>query len=240
MKIIVLNNSGNVGKSFITRELLFNKCNQENGRIVEVETHNSSSSKFKSLKDFIVKIEGNQINELFKMILSEDDLIVDVGASNVIEFLKTLTKTNADMILDEIDMFIVPSTPDIKIQEDTIKTIVALKSFGVENKIKVIFNKFENKNQFKDLIDKLNKIGIKINEDLVIFNYENLNEIEKMGVTINELANNEKDYKALAKKAYREGNMEEGNKYADLALMKGSAVTIDKQLDEICNKLKGE
>jgi len=216
---------------------LFSKCNKKNGKIIEVETNNSSSSKFKSLKDYIVKIEGNQINELFKIILSEDDLVIDVGASNIIEFLKALTKTNADMILDEIDIFVIPATPDVKIQEDTIKTIIALKNFGVENKIKVIFNKFGNKSQFKELIKKLEKIGIKIDEDLVIFNYENLNEIEKMGVTISELANNEKDYKALAKKAYKEGNVEEGNKYADLALMKGSAVIIDNQLDKICNKV---
>jgi hypothetical protein len=239
MKILVLNSSGNVGKSFLTRELLFSKCNKSQGKIVEIETYNNSSKKFFADNDTIVSIGGNEIDTLFEMLLEEDNLVVDIGASNIIEFFNELLKNDPEMILEEIDYFVIPTTPDDKIKADTLKVASALKNLGVANKVIVIYNKADFESQFKDLIDKLNEIGIKT--DFNKFNipaFKAVSEIEGMGITITQLANSEKDYKALAKEEFKKGNKDIAKKYSKLALLKGSAKAITETLNNICQNIK--
>jgi hypothetical protein len=239
MKVLVLNSSGNVGKSFITRELLFTKCNQNSGKIVEVETYNNSSKKFFN-NDEIVSIGGENIDILFQLLLEEENLIVDVGASNIIQFFNTLLKNDAEMILEEIDYFVIPVTPDDKVKSDTYKVAYALKDLGVADKAVILFNKADYQSQFDNLIIKLKEIGVNTDfEKFSIPHFQNLSEIEAMGVLVDTLANSEKDYKALAKEAYKKGDKELGKKYANLALFKGSAKVISQTLQNICDSMKG-
>ena len=237
MKIMILNNSGNVGKSFITRELFyFNmQSNCDDVALIEIETHNSASSKFGI---DTLKISGKELSTLFKQILMSDCAIIDVGASNIVALFEELAKNNAGNIIEEIDYFVVPVTPKAKIQDDSLKVLYALQSLNVpKEKIKVIFNAVYNIKQMNVFIQKSKEI-VDINENLVILEYEYLNEIEKMGVTTYQLANSDKDYKALAKEAYKNGDMEKGDKYADLSLMQGSAKKITEKLKEIFEYFK--
>lgn len=238
MKVMILNNSGNVGKSFIARELFYinmqNDC--DDVALIEIETHNSASSKFGI---DTIKISGKEIGTLYKQILMNDCIVADVGASNIVALFEELSKNDVNNIIEEIDYFIVPVTAKSKIQDDTIKVLLALKTLYIpKEKIKIIFNSVDDIKQVDTFIQKAKEI-VDIDEDLVIPEYQYLNEIEKMNVTTYKLANSEKDYKTLAKEAYRKGNIELGDKYAELSLMQGSAKAISNKLQEIFKKIKG-
>ena len=46
MKILIMNNSGNVGKSLITREVFYQNFLSDNKMVLEIESRNASSSNF--------------------------------------------------------------------------------------------------------------------------------------------------------------------------------------------------
>lgn len=237
MKIMILNSSGNVGKSFLSRELFYynmqNNCDEI--AFIEIETHNSASDIFE-IKT--IKLSGKDINTLYKQLLMNECVIIDVGASNIISFLETLIKNNIDNILEEIDYFIIPVNSNSKIQDDTLKLLLTLTQLNFpKEKIKLIFNAVDNINEVKDFIEKANEI-INIDTNLIIPNFNYLNKIEKTGFTAYQLANSKKDYKALAKEAYKKGDIELGDKYANLSLMQGSAKKITQTLNNLYNYLK--
>lgn len=237
MKIMILNNSGNVGKSFLARELFYfnmkNSC--DDVALIEIETHNSASAKF-GIET--TKISGKELNTLFKQILINDCAVIDVGASNIVALFEELSKNDAGNIIEEIDYFIVPVNSKSKIQDDSLKILLALNALNIpKEKIKVIFNAVDNIKKMNTFIPKAKQI-VDINENLVIPDFQYLNEIEKMSITTNQLANSEKNYKALAKEAYKSGDMEKGDKYADLSLMQGSSKTINNKLQEMFEYFK--
>jgi hypothetical protein len=239
MKVMVLNNSGNVGKSFLSRELFYFNMLQQNEcddvALIEVETHNSANSKFNIET---IKISGKELNTMYKQLLMNDCVITDVGASNIVNLFQTLAKNDVNDIIDEFDYFIVPVVPNAKIEDDTLKVILALTSINVpKEKIKIIFNNVDDINRMNDFIQKAKEF-VDINKNLIIQSFDYTNEIEKMGITINQLANSDKDYKALAKESYKKGDTDLGDKYADLSLMKGSAKAITKKMQELFEYLK--
>lgn len=138
MKIMVLNFSGNVGKSTISRHFLSPRL--DDALVVAVETINSDENE-------VAAIKGNQFSTLVNSIIamSSRSIIVDVGASNVESLLAEMA--NIEGAHEEFDFFIIPTVAGKKQQIDTIKTIQALNSLGIEpGKIKLIFNqvKFEH------------------------------------------------------------------------------------------------
>jgi len=109
MKIAMINDSGNVGKSLLSRELFYQ--NMKNGIIIEVETSNSSSAKFASNgKINLEKIYGDEFDKLFSLMYQYDEFVVDVGKSQLERFLKELSKSSE--ILNEFDFIVVPVTSD--------------------------------------------------------------------------------------------------------------------------------
>jgi len=241
MKIMIINSSGNVGKSFISRELAYLRCNERKGKILEIETYNNSSMKFFKNDDVIIQAGGTDIEKIVQIIFQEDDLVIDVGASNAINLMSELIKTDPNLILEEIDLFIVPATSDDKIKNDTLKIINGLLSFEINpEKIKVLFNKADSFDDFEDIAKALkNKLGLNVNYDKYnIPLFKQLAKIEKLDILMNDLVNSEKDYKALAKESYKKGDVELGKKYSSLALLKGTAKAMSDVLDVICDNLK--
>ena len=125
MKILIANNSGNVGKSFIAREVFYKNIKSDDKIIIEVESRNSSSQKFKNVNS--VKVDGNDLENVFNLMYEHDEYIIDIGASQIIPLFTELDKsTGVDE--DDIDMIIVPVTADDKIHDDSITTLKALKT----------------------------------------------------------------------------------------------------------------
>ena len=163
MKALILNSSGNVGKSTITREFLYPRL--ENALIVEIETVNASNINNKNLNVINYNIDED-ISELYLSCVDNENVLVDVGASNLGGFFEKVL--DFDGFLDIFDFLIVPTVSTIKETEDTIKTIAFLKDIGIEDKkIKVIPNKIKKdvKSEFAILFKNLQ---IEINQDVFI------------------------------------------------------------------------
>ena len=136
MKICVLNFSGNVGKSTIAAHLLQPRMNAQ---VFSVESLNVDAS---SDGVEVARLRGKHYNDLLQRLMKLDDAIVDVGSSNVEDFLKMM-QHYADS-QEEFDLFVVPVVKDGKQQADTVNTIRALRAIGVPAaKIQVLINKVE-------------------------------------------------------------------------------------------------
>lgn len=133
-KIAVINFSGNVGKSSIAHYLLAPRLNCP---VLSIESINDSDQGDKTLR-------GKQGSALQAELLTNDRLVIDIGASNVEDFIDNIGQF--DDGIEELDLFIVPTVPAKKQQTDTIATIDQLNMMGVnKNDIRVVFNQFDQK-----------------------------------------------------------------------------------------------
>lgn len=134
MKVIVMNYSGNVGKSTVCRHLLQPRMN--GAELFTVETVNSDDYK----ADEVERLRGKQFGELLpKLLVPNKSAIVDVGASNAEAFIQRLAQYGAAH--KYIDYFVIPTAAKPKQIADTIATIDTLTEIGVPAvKIRVLLN----------------------------------------------------------------------------------------------------
>lgn len=198
LKIAIMNNSGNVGKSMICDS--FFKPRIEGAQIIKIETINSDGSTDET-------ISAKDIKGVFERIDSADVALIDVGASNIEAFMGNLSLLGDAH--EDIDIFVIPTTPKAKQQVDTIATIESLLNLGVDKeRIKIVFNFYDNdysletqypiiyeSDLFKLLgLDKMKNIFI-INDNPV---FDMLGE---MGKTFMDIANDERDFKTLIRES---------------------------------------
>lgn len=194
MRIAVVNNSGNVGKSTITQNMLL--IENPDFEVLRVESINSDG------KATGEKMTADDMMKVFKKIMGSDDIIVDVGSSNIEAFMYKMEHDFAGTC-DYFDYFIIPVTPDLKQQNDTISIINALVEMGVdEEKIKIIFNKINTKlpihEQFTTILESaaLKSLGIDLSDIPALPMAEVLKAIEEADISYN-------DYLKIDKKALR-------------------------------------
>jgi len=136
MKIAVVNFSGNTGKTTLSDSLLSPRMG---GVRFAVETINAGASDDAAE---IERLKGRQFGELSEILMTEDNAVVDVGASNVEDFFKYMGQFAGSH--EEFDYFLVPTVSEKKQQADTINTIKTLAALGVPpSRILVVFNKVE-------------------------------------------------------------------------------------------------
>jgi len=133
MKIAVINFSGNVGKSTVARHLLVPRL--RNAQLIAIESINSDGSQDEAIR-------GKQFGQLQEALALIDDAVVDVGASNVEDFINLMTQYKGSH--EDFDFFIVPTVSKAKQQRDTISTTEALAEIGIPaKKIRLLFNMVE-------------------------------------------------------------------------------------------------
>lgn len=138
MKVAVLNYTGTVGKITISAHLLSPRMN--NAPIFAIESINETAE---GLGVDVEKMKENKFRDLFKKIMSEDNAIIDIGASNIEEFMNNMIKF--DHSHEEIDFFIVPVKAGTKEQKESISMLDSLSAIGIPpNKIRVIFNRVDS------------------------------------------------------------------------------------------------
>ena len=138
MKICVLNLSGNVGKSTLAVHLL--GAFAPGAKIVSVESINASSADDVETLN-VEELSASRFREIFREIMINDDVIVDVGASNVGPFMDEMGRFKS--AVGEFDLLLVPTVPSDKQQRDTATTIDWLFKLGVDPaKVRVIFNQY--------------------------------------------------------------------------------------------------
>ncbi len=195
MKIAVINFSGNVGKTTIARHLLAPRI--KGAEIVSVESANADEQEADALR-------GKDFAHLQQYMLASDNLLVDIGASNVEDLLVLMRKFKGSH--EDFDYFVVPAVPDVKQQKDTANTAEQLVKMGVSpDRIRILLNRVEDgeqpARQFGALIGYLtaNKVAT-LSPAAHLTDNEIYQRLKTDGRSITELANDKTDYKALIAK----------------------------------------
>jgi len=143
MKVAVINFSGNVGKTTIARHLLAPRI--AGAEVVAIESINTDEGQGAALR-------GSQFGELQEFLQTVDNVVVDIGASNVEELLALMRKYRGSH--EDFDYFIVPTVPALKQQQDTIATLTALARLGIPaSKLKLVFNQVEDDSDVSAVFD---------------------------------------------------------------------------------------
>ncbi len=198
MKIVVLNYSGNVGKSTLCNALLSPRM--PNAKIFRIESINDSGISNAQEE----KLRGSQFRKLMQEILMTEDAIIDVGTSNVEEFI--LMMMEYDGAHEDFDYFIVPVLADnkaVKEAQDSIKTIQTLHKIGVDkNKMMLIFNRLDKRLELND------EAGVMLNfhkkekmfhlcPDAIVYNSELWLGLAKTKQSFYTVVQDKSDYKTL-------------------------------------------
>jgi MinD-like ATPase involved in chromosome partitioning or flagellar assembly len=195
-KVAVLNFSGNVGKSTLAKHLLAPMM--PGASVVCVETINADAA-------FEHTIKGAEFGQLQEDMLLEDSVIVDVGSSNVEEFLALMRQYRGSH--EDFDLYLVPCVPAHKQQKDTVECIRALSKLGVDaQKIRVVLNLVppgeDVHKLFAPLIAFVQTEGLAlVNTDSVVIESELFAKVRNSGQSIAEMADDQTDFKAEISRA---------------------------------------
>ena len=227
MKVAVINFSGNVGKTTVAGHLL--KPRMGDAPIFSVESINVDGSA-DGLD--VEKMKGKKYGDLVGELMKLDDAIIDVGASNVEEFIKLMQQYDSSH--EEFDYFVVPVVKEKKQQADTINTIHALKQLGIpKHKIRVVFNKAEVDDdvevEFESIIGyaKADK-GFVANPKAVIHVNEVFERLKSVGISLGDITADPTDYRAKLREAKDD---DEKDHCVRMVALKRLGVTANKNLD---------
>lgn len=198
MKVAVLNYSGSVGKTIVASHLLAPRMNH--APIFAVETTNETAA---DLGLDIDQLRGEQFGKLFRDLLRLHDAIVDVGASNIEDFLSAMTRYEG--AYEEIDFFVLPVIGTGKAQRETIKTITALSNLGVaSDRIRVLFNRVESdvEEEFLPVLTYAKKTEAFIaNQQALIYENEVFELLADARTSIADVLSDQTDYRSLLRQA---------------------------------------
>jgi hypothetical protein len=192
MKVAVINFSGNVGKSTVARHLL--KPRIRDAEVITIESINADEGEEPALR-------GRQFGELQEYLQITDNVIVDIGASNVEELLSSMKRYRGSH--GDFDHYIVPTVPALKQQQDTIATLVELAQLGVPAcKVRVLFNMLDDGEDAAQVFNPIlaflagNPVA-QADPACRIGTNEIYGRIRRSGVELSALLDDETDYKAL-------------------------------------------
>jgi hypothetical protein len=133
MKVAMINFSGNVGKSTLAQHMILPRI--KDAVFIPVESINADDSGVESIR-------GKEFGDLTDFLQIQDAAVVDVGASNVEDFVRLMKQYRGSH--QDFDYYVIPTVKEKKQQKDTVATIEALSAIGVSaSKIRLIFNKIE-------------------------------------------------------------------------------------------------
>ena len=233
MKVVVMNFSGNVGKSVISSNMLLPRI--KNAELVAVETINADEG------SQALTIKAKQFRTLRDALFVNDSIIADIGASNVEETLGQMIKYEGSH--EDVDCFLIPTTPVAKQVNDTVSTVVALvEQLGVPaKKIKIVFNKIDDEDNFSSdfakLLNVCDSVGVKYHENAIIRENEVYQLARAENLNIFELANDKNDYRAMFKAATDEA---EKARCIRMVSLVGLAKSANRDLDNAFNLLFGK
>lgn len=204
MKIALLNYSGNVGKTTLARDMF--QLNLQDHDLVTIESVNQDGKE-------TTLIRGDDGDRIYTELLVQDNLILDIGSSNLESYLNNSAKESE--LISSIDMFVVPTTPEKKQQFDTYRTVADLVTLGVSKNIFLVFNQVSDSNDealnltFKDLLENVAAFPVRASLDNFIFRHD----LYSTGKQLIELLSND-DYRSMIVEANKKGKIELARNYA--------------------------
>jgi hypothetical protein len=225
MKVVVMNFSGNVGKSTISRHLLAPRIGAS---VISIESINSDGEENDGA------IRGKQFQSLMDALSLEDNAVVDVGASNVEDFISRMQSFSGSH--EDFDLYVVPTVAKTKQLKDTISTIQTLANIGVPpEKIKVIFNMVESDENpaevFEGLINyaETAKTCI-VSPGLILRTNELFGKLKGSNNSIDAILSDTTDFKAAIKSVY---DPREKIRLSQALGLKRLAMGVKAELDQV-------
>lgn len=192
MKIAIINFSGNVGKTTVARHLLIPRI--KGAELISIESINADEAEADALR-------GKDFAKLQQYMQISDNLVVDIGASNVEDLMNLMHKFKGSH--EDFDYYVIPVPSDSKQQENTARTADKLVAMGVPPaKIRIVLNRVDD-------VDKaLQQFGLlerylaasavaTLNPACALSENEIYQRVKHDGRSISDLANDKTDYKAL-------------------------------------------
>lgn len=247
-KVAIISYSGKVGKTSIAAHTLAPRMNVD--KFYAIETTNETAE---ALGIKVEQISGEKFGYLYKQLLMLEDAIVDVGASNIEDFLTKMIKVDESHI--EFDYFLVPVGPESSIQRECLKTIQTLSDIGIPgNKIRVVFNKVKEnvEEEFSGIFAYAKKTKNCIaNPDCAIDDDEAFEMLAARKMNIGQVIADQTDYRGLAKQIAVEIDRErkagevkkddERDKkhkhYSDRQFLRASCIAVNRNLQEVFDAL---
>lgn len=227
MKIAIMSYTGTVGKTTIATHLLSPRI--KGAPIIAVESINETSA---GMGIAVEKIKGDRFRELFQKLVVTEDVIIDVGASNVEDFLDGMFKFEESHV--EFDYFAIPVTSGTKEQRETISIIGMLAGLGVPAiKIRLLFNRVETsvEDEFQVLLNYVSKSGdATVNIKAAIFENELFDILAIKKLSIEKLLSDPKDYKSLLRDN-KDADEKKRNHWAEMFGLKALAKSVNRNLD---------
>lgn len=235
MRIAIVNLGGNQGKTTLAVNLFAPRM--PDARILAVETINSAGS---DLGAEIEQFRGAQFARIYAELAAAEDLILDVGASNIEDFMIGLAQfENGD---DEIDLFIIPTTPAKKERTEAMKTAAMLANIGVTaDKIAFVFNRTSDVDEeFSDVLRFVEKSGIAgANLECFVPESELFTLLADKKINIAQALADQTDWKAQLKSASKDGDKKAFRKAADMVAIQKMSKSMDRQLHHVFDVLTG-
>jgi hypothetical protein len=232
MKAVVINYTGTVGKTTICANLLVPRMVR--AKFFAIESINETAE---GLGIDVNKYRGDMFRDVFKSLLVEDSAIIDVGASNVEEFMQHMTSFDGSH--EEIDYFIVPVTSGTKEQKETISMIKSLALMGVSaDRIRIVFNRVH-----RDVVDEFpaiinfhaesNKFWLDL--ECAVYETELFDALSLHRTSLDALLADNVDYKTLLKD--KEASPADRNRWSDMYGLKLLSKGINGKLNVVFDKL---
>jgi hypothetical protein len=224
-----MNYTGTVGKTTIATHLLSPRMG--GAPIIAVESINETAA---GMGVAVEQMKGDKFRELFQRMVVTEDLIVDVGASNIEDFLEGMSRLDDSHV--EFDFFIVPVTNGTKEQRETISMISTLATLGVPpEKILLLFNRVDSsvEEEFHILLNYVGKNNnATVNTQAAIYENELFDLLAIKKLSIDKLLNDPKDYKTLLREK-KEAEQKQRAFWAEMFGLKLLAKGVNKNLDSV-------
>lgn len=196
MKIAMINFSGNVGKSTLAQHMILPRI--KDAVFIPVESINADDSEVESVR-------GKEFGDLTEYLATQDAAVVDVGASNVEDFVRLMKQYRGSH--QDFDYYIIPTVKEKKQQKDTVATIEALSAIGVPaSKIRLIFNKIEVDEKVESSFSSIfayhdSSKKFWLNPAAAVQDNEVFDRLKPLKVGVSELVADKTDYRAKISEA---------------------------------------
>lgn len=228
MKNVIINYTGTVGKTTLAANLLSPRMSS--APIFAIESINETAE---TLGLDVEKLRGDKFRDLFKRLMLEDDAIIDVGASNVEDFMANLEEF--EEAHEEIDYYVIPVTSGTKEQKETLTMISSLVAIGIpSDKIRVVFNRVK-----RDVVSEFPIViayhavskSFWMNADCAIYETELFNALAIKQMSLQTLMADTTDYKSLLKN--KDAADEDRNTWSDMYGLKLLCNGVNRKLDSV-------
>lgn len=227
MKIVLCAFTGTVGKTTIAANVLAPRMT--GAEFIAIETINQSAS---DLGVDVETLKGSKFRQLFRRLLTLEDAIIDVGHSNVEDFISGLKAFDESHL--EFDRWVVPVTSGQKEQQETCVFLAALHEIGVPlDRIRIVFNRVEDNaaEEFGIVIAFAQRLGIKLDGRATIFDNEVFNLTALKQLTLGAVLADTTDWRAVLSSPT--ATEREVDKALDMISLRSLARGISKQLDAV-------